>query len=661
MKGLTHSRWQDALFLLLLCFVEFQSVQLLCELLVRNSAYFYFATHACILSIVPFALIAVAYFRNPRSTFIGLILFGWIVFASQLSTSTRWIRLLGLPEVVYLTGCFAVLSATTVLALSPGFRQRLQQSAQVVVAPLRKAFTRLAFVAAAIATLVGLFYTFENWRGNRAWNAWKAKRQAEGKWIDSLSAIAPPPVPDDQNFAMTPLLRGHLDYDDNVKGVERYRDPDTFARVNKIRTARTLGDRRLLLPLYGSWSKAEPADLAALQVYYRRGTNFPTGTDPTFIDKYLRNLHRAYDDSIDFPIPEKPGSPGEDILAALSLHDRELNEISTDIRLPHSRFPIHYHATPGEILLPHLASLKGLSSVYRLRAVAQIATNDRTGSFHDLMTGYRLSTAVTNEPFVISLLVRNAILEVMHNSLWEGLRIRSWTPAQLQAFQQFLQAQNLIAHYAIAMVAEGNAIASVFERSIRENRELWRLYFRTDDEQFRRDLYLDWAPSGWFRLNALESMRLIESIEDALEQNLSLRDYPASTTPLDDWQKTPSYRNFFARAITGFSHKAWTRTMRVQTHLNLAITACALERYFLNHQDYPDSLEELVPAYLETIPIDHADNQPLRYRRTDDGRYRVYSVGSNFEDDGGRFAENFASNKGDWVWCYQAEFLDPDN
>jgi RNA polymerase sigma-70 factor (ECF subfamily) len=39
-------------------------------------------------------------------------------------------------------------------------------------------------------------------------------------------------------------------------------------------------------------------------------------------------------------------------------------------------------------------------------------------------------------------------------------------------------------------------------------------------------------------------------------------------------------------------------------------------------------------------------------------RYRVYSVGLDFTDDDGCIDKDFASKKGDWVWCYTPEFID---
>ncbi|MAT71253.1 MAG: hypothetical protein CMJ58_17215 [Planctomycetaceae bacterium] len=69
-------------------------------------------------------------------------------------------------------------------------------------------------------------------------------------------------------------------------------------------------------------------------------------------------------------------------------------------------------------------------------------------------------------------------------------------------------------------------------------------------------------------------------------------------------------------------------------HLRMLITQMALRAYRLEHDELPGTLEELVPDYLPSVPLDPFDGQPLRYRR-ESQRYTLYSVGGNQTDDGG--------------------------
>jgi hypothetical protein len=55
------------------------------------------------------------------------------------------------------------------------------------------------------------------------------------------------------------------------------------------------------------------------------------------------------------------------------------------------------------------------------------------------------------------------------------------------------------------------------------------------------------------------------------------------------------------------------------------------------HGEFPQSLEQLVPRYLDAIPIDsmHRDGGAIQYRKQDDGEALVWSLGYNEVDDGG--------------------------
>lgn len=101
-------------------------------------------------------------------------------------------------------------------------------------------------------------------------------------------------------------------------------------------------------------------------------------------------------------------------------------------------------------------------------------------------------------------------------------------------------------------------------------------------------------------------------------------------------------------------------TMGAEASKRIVITAIVLKRFQLQHGNYPEKLSELTPEFLASVPLDPVDGQPLRYRRTADGTYLLYSIGENGVDDGG----NPSLEKGvtdsnhywpnlhalDWVW-----------
>lgn len=74
----------------------------------------------------------------------------------------------------------------------------------------------------------------------------------------------------------------------------------------------------------------------------------------------------------------------------------------------------------------------------------------------------------------------------------------------------------------------------------------------------------------------------------------------------------------------------WTRLNREVT-----LAAIALEQHKRANGSYPATLAELVPRYLQSLPTDIADGQPIRYR-VSDGRPLIYSIGMDRVDNEGR-------------------------
>ena len=94
--------------------------------------------------------------------------------------------------------------------------------------------------------------------------------------------------------------------------------------------------------------------------------------------------------------------------------------------------------------------------------------------------------------------------------------------------------------------------------------------------------------------------------------------------------------------------KAEQTMARNQTLANEAFLACGLERYRLAQGQYPKTLEALVPQFAEKLPHDIIGGEPLKYDRTADDRFELYSIGWNGKDDGGVPGKTTA--EGDWVW-----------
>ncbi|HTL18169.1 MAG TPA: hypothetical protein VL793_13105, partial [Patescibacteria group bacterium] len=122
----------------------------------------------------------------------------------------------------------------------------------------------------------------------------------------------------------------------------------------------------------------------------------------------------------------------------------------------------------------------------------------------------------------------------------------------------------------------------------------------------------------------------------------------------------------FARLLVPAVSALSIKFARTQTAVDLATTACAIERYQLANGRYPENLQQLVPTFIAKVPKDVIDGNPLRYR-TEKDRFVLYSIGWNATDDSGAYplkpereiselrgSGNDRPESGDWAWRYPA-------
>jgi hypothetical protein len=80
----------------------------------------------------------------------------------------------------------------------------------------------------------------------------------------------------------------------------------------------------------------------------------------------------------------------------------------------------------------------------------------------------------------------------------------------------------------------------------------------------------------------------------------------------------------------------------------------ALERYHLAHQDYPQTLDDLIPDNTSALPLDLVTQASFKYERQSKDAYRLWSVGWNQKDDNGQVVKKTSDtlnlDEGDWTW-----------
>jgi tetratricopeptide (TPR) repeat protein len=152
-----------------------------------------------------------------------------------------------------------------------------------------------------------------------------------------------------------------------------------------------------------------------------------------------------------------------------------------------------------------------------------------------------------------------------------------------------------------------------------------------------RVLLMDLGPSLGFRpLSRSDTMAAFRRAWDAIDEWNEMPEHTAyaqgkklSGKTEEEWR----FWNLALSAIPSFD-RARATFSRAKTTKAIISTVIALETHRNKSSDYPEALDEL-KRVLDEIPNDPFTNEPLKYRRTENG-YIVYSVGQNLVDEGGK-------------------------
>ncbi|HET8714214.1 MAG TPA: hypothetical protein VFM16_00205 [Holophagaceae bacterium] len=458
----------------------------------------------------------------------------------------------------------------------------------------------LSWTLGGALLLLGLFHLEENARGRRAWEAWKADRFAQGDRYD-WSRLAPPPVPDADNFAKDPVVEA--------------------AVTGKA-------------PLLGGFTWAEKA--------------------PRFANWRLGQTQDVEAWAASFGAP--------DLGSALKPIDGRLDELVAATKRPASRMPYRYsYPEISQDPIPGLLGFRAAGRMLSLRAVARLRAGDAEGALEDTLAGLRLARQFQGEPSMLSSLLAQALSGIAMQGVWEGLSAHAWSEPQLARLQAELGSLDLLASCRRALESERIFAARAGDEELRAS--AWQQakdLSRTPDGAGNLDLDRRRAfragllvPRGWRYLGVRKTDRLyVEGYLPAVDPaNHRIHLDLLRRTAAED---TPSLGNPLGGVASRMLAAQGLRTALHQNALDEARIVCALERHRLAHGSYPASLEALVPVELDRLQADVLDGTPLHYRLDGPSAFRLYGLGPDGQDDGGVIAKgpdgHLDPERGDWAW-----------
>lgn len=143
-----------------------------------------------------------------------------------------------------------------------------------------------------------------------------------------------------------------------------------------------------------------------------------------------------------------------------------------------------------------------------------------------------------------------------------------------------------------------------------------------------------------------ENRAFLSTAFDAMIRNVSIErpDRPLPAVVPQD--------RFFPSLLLNSLEKAISSCDQIEVERRGLTVMLALERYYVEHHEYPRSLAVISPAFLRSVPIDLWSGRPMGYRlltaaeqEADRQRraYFVWSVGGDGVDNGGRFLDKLGT------------------
>jgi hypothetical protein len=465
-----------------------------------------------------------------------------------------------------------------------------------------KILKRLLLIAVCIVTLVTLFYSWTNWCGAKKLSAALTVLRDKNE-PTRFEELLPPPVPDAQNVAAAPVFQ------------------EVFV-------------------------SAKDSRLGKLDLPWKKITGKPESGEST-IHFTARSLNP------DFKGDDQ--AAGELVLDSLAPTASLLKEVAQAVRRPAVSWPLDY-SKGFEMPMTHLPATVNTSKVLQWWAQAELAAGHPENAFQDIQTILALARAAAPSPFLISLLVESSILDRASQVINDGLERHAWTDAQLAELSSKLSRIDLLARLSDGLRGERASFLHLnFSRT-----DLLTLRGLPDTRTLRLQnaaLRAFWAilPAGWINEDKAAYIGTIQQYIDAVnhpkELPSTLGDIEASLASRTVWNKIKN--PILCSALPAILGAAKT-IAATQTILRSLATACAVERYRMAHGRLPATLEDLMPAFLPSIPTDPLTGKPLCYKPSESSSYLIYGAGWDQTDNAGSGVTSITSlstktmNQPDW-------------
>ncbi|MBI3851092.1 MAG: hypothetical protein HY298_12565 [Verrucomicrobia bacterium] len=352
-----------------------------------------------------------------------------------------------------------------------------------------------------------------------------------------------------------------------------------------------------------------------------------------------------------------------DYLAWSDPFESDFDLIREALKRPYARMDGDYQR-PAAMPIPNFLCVRTTAQMLAQRAQCYLLLGQPDKALRELTLIHDLCHLLEGRPTGKPMTLTAAMINVAVTGLYvqtiaDGFRLQAWHEPQLVALGQQLKQISLMPYVAEAFRSEQMFLSRTLE--ITPRTEIKKMFSFADSKttfwQEIEDLLFNVAPRGWFYQNMVVHAQLLQKYSDGFDpmnEIVLAHKEKEIARELETTFAHFSPYTFIAAMTTPNFVRAIQALGLHQTMANEALVVCALERYRVVHDQYPDKLDSLLPQFIEKLPHDIIGGQPLKYRRMDDGKFLLYSIGWNEKDDGGQVVhkKDGAADtvNGDWVW-----------
>jgi len=296
--------------------------------------------------------------------------------------------------------------------------------------------------------------------------------------------------------------------------------------------------------------------------------------------------------------------------------------------------------------LSNLNKARNLSYVTRVRSKLNAREGNLKAAFSDLLVCYRFGRHFTGRKTLVEQLVGNAVSQLAFYSCFQILDKITPDPNLLRYYQQeFAELFNNYS-FVIDFTAEKLVVYDGIQRTFTDDGKGDGYIPRACIEQMvsppdaLKFVFSDFNEEQKSDLEKLRRKETTELVDRTFEYYNLIKDKsPASLREegksLEEVIKEMTKDNPLVSNLAEPELRSIEYPFRCRVAADALVTTFALLRYKAERNQFPESLDQLVSAgYLKQLPMDPYSDGPLAYKRQDSD-FTLYSLGADFDDDGG--------------------------